>query len=132
MKQEFTLQDILSIKKQTWLDWIKTHLTEDEQKEMEEYNISVNRHNEPHDEFKDQYMIKRAIVVQFHNDHITPYQNWWIKSYNEEIIQKPTEGIKQLMELINRLITLLCEVNLGNPLQVAERVTEVLNELLAK
>ena len=36
MKQEFTLQDILSIKKQTWLEWIKEKLTEDEQKEMEE------------------------------------------------------------------------------------------------
>lgn len=132
MKQEFTLQDILSIKKQTWLDWIKKHLTADEQKEMEEYNITANKHNEPHDEFKDQYCVKEKMFVQFHDDHIMPFMNFWIKSYNEEIVKKPDDGIQQLLELITRLITLLCKVNPSNPLQVAEKVTSVLNELLAK
>ncbi len=75
MKTTFTLQEILSIKKQTWLEWIKEHLTEDEQKKLYTENekwkkIATNDNGEL---LVDQYYINTAsgsMAINFYNDHL--------------------------------------------------------------
>lgn len=133
----FTLQDILSIKKDTWLDFIKKHLTDNQVKHMEDSFLSWQQEKEEN-EIESRYKIhnKRGdLIIVFYNDHIMPdmptYKQYCYELYEQYFLKKfKNSSLEGLMRLIIKLIQILFDLDTTNPPQATEKVLTVLSELI--
>jgi hypothetical protein len=133
MKTTFTLQDILSIKKDTWLEFIKSKMSDDQKKAMEHasdrWKLIETANNE--ELLIDQYSVNIAsknICLNFYDDHLFLTHC----GTNEDFIKFNASNLKvnDLMKVITQLVIVLYDLNAGDPCDVANKVTSMLNELI--
>lgn len=147
-KTTFTLQDILSIKKDTWLKFIKKHMTEDQIKYMEERNndwhkISLNGRREldkyivftgNYYNYADGEQSSKTIYLNFYKDLLFMDASFLnddcYEYYANKMESCPEAGLLELMKIINKLVIVLYNLDAGDPLAIANRVVEMLNELM--
>ena len=133
MKTTFTLQDILSIKKDTWLKFIKSKMSDDEKKSMQcandRWKLIATASNG--DLLIDQYSVNIAsknICLNFYDDHLflthCGVSDDFIK-FNASTLR-----LNDLMKIINQLVIVLYDLDVGDPSDVGNKVTFVLNELI--
>jgi hypothetical protein len=133
MKTTFTLQDILSIKKDTWLEFIKSKMNDDEKKAMQCANDRWKSIATANDEelLIDQYSVNIAsknICLNFYDDHLFLTHC----GTNEDFIKFNANNLKvnDLMKVITQLVIVLYDLNAGGPVSIANKVVEMLNELM--
>jgi hypothetical protein len=148
MKTTFTLQDILSIKKDTWLNFIKKHLTDDQIKSMEEsnhhwHNLALDRHHELDKytvftgnffEYANREKSSKDIVLSFYKNLLfidgVALSNGYCEYRAKQMEECPESGLLELMKIITQLVIVLYNLDAGDPLAISNKVVEMLNELI--
>ena len=148
MKTTFTLKDILSIKKDTWLEFIKSKMNSDQIKSMEEFNnhwhnLSFEGHQEIDKyriftgnffEYADGEKSSKTILISFYKDllfiDVAGLSDGCCEYYAKRMEECPEAGLLELMKIITQLVIVLYNLDAGDPLAIANKVTEMLNELM--
>ena len=148
MKTTFTLQDILSIKKDTWLELIKRKMTEDQIKSMKEcnnhwHNIAFDGHQEVDKyrvftgnffEYADGEKSSKTIFISFYKDSLfidgAGLSDAYCEHYAKQMENCPEAGLLELMKIITQLAIVLYNMDASNPITVGTQVSVMLNELI--
>lgn len=148
MKTTFTLQDILSIKKDTWLEFIKSKMNSDQIKSMEEFNnhwhnLSFEGRQEIDKyriftgnffEYADGEKSSKTIFISFYKDllfiDVVGLSDGYCEYYAKQMEECPEAGLLELMKIITQLVIVLYNLDLGNPITVGTQVSVMLNELI--
>jgi len=117
-KTAFTLKDILSIKKDTWLKFIKKHMTDDQINYMEDRNndwhkISLNGRGEldkyivftgNYYNYADGEQSSKTIYLNFYKDLLfidaSCLNDDWYEYYANKMESCPESGLLELMKII--------------------------------
>lgn len=133
MKTTFTLQDILSIKKDTWLEFIKSKMSDDEKKAMQcandRWKVIATANNG--DLLIDQYSINissKTICLNFYDDRL--FLTHCGASDDFIKFNASTLSLNDLMKIITQLVIVLYNLDAGDPVTIANKVVEMLNEMI--
>jgi hypothetical protein len=126
MKVTFTLQDLQSIPKQKWLDYIGKHATQDVINDMYEWHNKWGKSGE--DRNTDGYRISPdgygILILTFVEDKINSDR------LNEYSRRNDLWVFESIMLDMNWLVRALFKLGFDSPLVIANKVVEMLNELM--
>jgi len=126
MKTTFTLQDLQSIPKQKWLDYIEKHATQDVIDDMYEWHEKYGTSDEYRE--LDGYRLAPdgfgILILSFLGEKIlSDKTNKHFRNNNEYVFE-------DIMQDMNTLVRHIFRFNLDSPLAIANKVVEMLNELM--
>ena len=126
MKTTFTLQDLQSIPKQKWLDYIEKHATQDVIDDMYEWHEKYGTSDEYRE--LDGYRLAPdgfgILILSFLGEKIlSDKTNKHFRNNNEYVFE-------DIMQDMNTLVRHIFRFNLDSPLAIANKVVEMLNELI--
>jgi hypothetical protein len=126
MKTTFTLQDLQSIPKQKWLDYIEKHATQDVIDDMYEWHESHGKSDE-YRELDGYRLAPRGfgiLILSFLGEKILSDKTNKHFRNNDEYV------FEDIMQDLNTLVRHIFRLKLDNPLLIANKVVEMLNELM--
>lgn len=126
MKTTFTLQDLQSIPKQKWLDYIEKHATQDVVAGMYEWHKKWGKSGE--DREREEYRVwpkgYGILILTFIEEKI------YSKNISEYDKQEEKYVFPEIMKDMNYLVMSIFKLNFDSPLLIANKVVEMLNELM--
>ena len=126
-KTYFELKEIQSIPKQKWLNYIEKHATKEVIKDMYEWHESHGKSDE-YRELDGYRLAPRGfgiLILSFLGEKILSDKTNKHFRNNDEYV------FEDIMQDLNTLVRHIFRMNLDSPLVIANKVVEMLNELMA-